>query len=518
MYMSSYIKRIVLMHCASIVLLACGDQQPIWQQRVDTSGAEQPLVIVIPSYNNAAWIERTLNSVFSQEYSNYRVVYLDDCSTDESVEIIERYIRDNHLEGKIILVKNDRRWRKLRNLYLAIHRYCADEEVVVTLDCDDFLAHPGVFKLINEFYSDPDVWFMYGGDEPYPKVEAARWGITKANLSAPTPDAVIRANSFRQFNWVYMHIRTFRAWLFKLATIDEMVSVNVPGYQGKFYPACIDYIFVYPMLEMAQRHMRYNDEFVYYWNAANPINSFKVDRQLQALSAMETRKKAPYEPLIKPMPYRLDPFKDATADLVIFSDSTPAALDLFIQSAKQRVSAVEKIIVVYQADSQEIENAYQQLAQQHAAIQWHKITDSVESLRTMLAQSPAQHCVVTRDAVSIVKPINVNSGILALQETGAYAFFYHLGAAHGCVCSASGTVSEVPCQEVMDDWHVWKFACDTHKVIKQHAPAMTLYRKADITSLFDVTAESIDSRIEKWAAVLPDQNKAGILFSEPCVK
>ena len=108
----------------------------------------------------------------------------------------------------------------------------------------------------------------------------------------------------------------------------------------------------------------------------------------------------------------------------------------------------------------------------HAAVQWHEITDSVESLRTMLAQSPAQHCVVTRDAFQLVKPINVNSGILALQETGAYAFFYHLAqhmAAFAVPVARVGSAS----QEVMDDWHVWKFACDTHKVIKQHAPAMT---------------------------------------------
>jgi len=514
----SYLKKIALIYSVLPVSVVCADSQPIWQAKVDISGAEQPLVVVIPSYNNAAWIERTLNSVFSQEYSNYSVVYIDDGSTDDSVEVVERYIRENNVEDKITFIKNDRRWRKLRNVYVPIHRYCPDEAVVVMLDCDDFLAHPGVFKMINELYQDPDVWFMYGGDEPYPKIEAARWGITKANLSAPTPEAVIRANSFRQFNWVYMHIRTFRAWLFKMITVDEMLSATVPGYQGKFYPACIDYIFVYPMLEMAQRHMRYNAEFVYYWNAANPINSFKVDSQLQAASAMETRKKAAYKPIAKAMPYRLDSFKNAGADLIIFSDNTPTALESFIQSIHQQASDVEKIIVVYQANTKQITCDYQELMNKYSDVYWHDIADRAESLLSLLSLGAARHCVLTRDTLSIIKPINFNRGILALEETGAYAFFYNLGAVNGCLCESSGGVLGVPSQEIMDDWHVWKFACDTHKVIKQHAPTMLLYRKADIAYLFDITTGSINACIEKWETILPDQNKAGILFPEPCVQ
>ena len=155
------------LHVLKIVTLIIGlgsslyaDDTPIWRSKVDISTPEQPLVVVIPSYNNAHYIERTLNSVFSQDYTNYRVVFIDDGSSDDSVQVMHRYIEENGVADKITFIENDRRWRKLRNVYYAIHRHCADNEVVVMLDCDDFLAHQGVFKMINDLYADPDVFYV----------------------------------------------------------------------------------------------------------------------------------------------------------------------------------------------------------------------------------------------------------------------------------------------------------------------------------------------------------------------
>src|SRR3990170_5070953 len=45
---------------------------------------EKRMVIVIPSYNNGEWCLRNLISAFSQNYTNYRIIYIDDCSTDNT--------------------------------------------------------------------------------------------------------------------------------------------------------------------------------------------------------------------------------------------------------------------------------------------------------------------------------------------------------------------------------------------------------------------------------------------------
>ena len=61
---------------------------------------EYPLVsIVTPCYNASKFIEETIKSVISQSYDNWEMLIVDDCSTDNSVEVINRYVkRDNRVK------------------------------------------------------------------------------------------------------------------------------------------------------------------------------------------------------------------------------------------------------------------------------------------------------------------------------------------------------------------------------------------------------------------------------------
>ncbi len=47
--------------------------------------------IITPSWNCARFVEETLQSILAQTYSNWELLFQDDCSTDETKEIIERY-------------------------------------------------------------------------------------------------------------------------------------------------------------------------------------------------------------------------------------------------------------------------------------------------------------------------------------------------------------------------------------------------------------------------------------------
>src|SRR4029079_11379068 len=54
---------------------------------------ERPLVVAIPSYQNARYWERNLQSVLEQDYASYRVLYTDDASTDGTAEQVAAYAR-----------------------------------------------------------------------------------------------------------------------------------------------------------------------------------------------------------------------------------------------------------------------------------------------------------------------------------------------------------------------------------------------------------------------------------------
>jgi len=52
---------------------------------------EKRISVVIPNYNKSGTIGKCLDAVFSSEYKNFEVVVVDDCSDDNSVDIIRQY-------------------------------------------------------------------------------------------------------------------------------------------------------------------------------------------------------------------------------------------------------------------------------------------------------------------------------------------------------------------------------------------------------------------------------------------
>ena len=52
-------------------------------------------VVVIPSFNNARWCRRNLESVLTQAYPCFRVVYVDDASPDGTHELVTGYLPDS---------------------------------------------------------------------------------------------------------------------------------------------------------------------------------------------------------------------------------------------------------------------------------------------------------------------------------------------------------------------------------------------------------------------------------------
>lgn len=49
--------------------------------------------IITPSYNCAEFIKETIESIISQSYTNWELLITDDCSTDNSCDVIGNYVR-----------------------------------------------------------------------------------------------------------------------------------------------------------------------------------------------------------------------------------------------------------------------------------------------------------------------------------------------------------------------------------------------------------------------------------------
>ena len=59
----------------------------------------KPLVSIIAiCYNHASYLEETLDSIIEQTYPNIQLIILDDCSSDNSVELINAWIKKNNVD------------------------------------------------------------------------------------------------------------------------------------------------------------------------------------------------------------------------------------------------------------------------------------------------------------------------------------------------------------------------------------------------------------------------------------
>ena len=91
--------------------------------------------IVMPSYNTDGYIKESIESVLYQSYPYWELIIVDDCSTDNTDEIIKPYLTDD----RIRYLKNE------KNSGAAVSRNYALREAkgkwVAFLDSDD-LWHP----------------------------------------------------------------------------------------------------------------------------------------------------------------------------------------------------------------------------------------------------------------------------------------------------------------------------------------------------------------------------------------
>jgi glycosyltransferase involved in cell wall biosynthesis len=125
-------------------------------------GSKFPLVTIgIPTYNGGKRLPRSIESIWTQNYPNLEVIVSDNCSTDNTAEVVENFGR-NHPELK--LVRQEKNIGQIGNYHFLLK--AAKGKYFIWLADDDFLE-PGFILRAVQFMEAHDDYSLASGRIQY---------------------------------------------------------------------------------------------------------------------------------------------------------------------------------------------------------------------------------------------------------------------------------------------------------------------------------------------------------------
>ncbi len=110
------------------------------------------VTVVVTNYNAGRYLKEAVKSVLDQTYSKWRMIIVDDASSDDSIDKIQGYLTD----PRIRLIVNDRNIGQTKSLNRALKH--VHTPWMVQLDSDDWFAPHTLEVLVHEAkHSKPDV-------------------------------------------------------------------------------------------------------------------------------------------------------------------------------------------------------------------------------------------------------------------------------------------------------------------------------------------------------------------------
>ena len=168
--------------------------------------------IVIANYNNSKYIENCINSLNSQTYNNIEIIFFDDNSKDNSVEIIKKFNNVKIIENKN--QTNFGSFNQMNAFKKAIKSSTGD--IIFLLDSDDWFKNEKIEKIVNIFLNDKNKKIIFD----FPIIVKNNTNLYQKKMS----------NTFKTY-WGYIHptscISMRKSFVNKI--FDSTLNENFPN-------------------------------------------------------------------------------------------------------------------------------------------------------------------------------------------------------------------------------------------------------------------------------------------------
>lgn len=269
--------------------------------------------VIIPFYNPGDYFDMCINSILTQEFDNYEVLFIDDSSTDDSYNKIpactyqtsennepvrdekgDLIITDIHpiLEitkcSKVNAWKSNRRLTALPNIHNAIINISKDpDDIIMILYGDDWLTNKNVLSKINDLYNQHDCLLTYGSSK---LSDGKKCYSAKYNLK--------EFEYLRKITPKFSHPITFKKSLYdKFCEIDPKFTYFMDE-ENNWFSCCSNYAIFYPLADLAGHEKSlFIEDIIYIYNINNPINSEKINSDLyyRTQELIQNKNKISYE-------------------------------------------------------------------------------------------------------------------------------------------------------------------------------------------------------------------------------
>jgi hypothetical protein len=164
------------------------------------------------------------------------------------------------VSNKVQYIKNNKQMFQSYSKYNS-YKNINDDEIVIILDGDDWLARSDALNIIANTYMEQKCLVAYSGYIIYNKTN-----IFEKMHSIEYSDKIKNNSLYRKSNeWFFSHIRTGYAKLFKKIPIEYF------KYKNKWLDRCTDWAEMYSIAELAGNKVSTINKFLYIYNKSNSI-------------------------------------------------------------------------------------------------------------------------------------------------------------------------------------------------------------------------------------------------------